>query len=246
MALSAEQRALLELIHDRGLGYEELDDLLGGGPGEARRRERTALAALSEEEAAEFPAAAAPAAGGARRRRVRLAVGALAAVAIGLGAGAIIKGGSDAPSEPVSTAADAPPEPVLVTLEATELGGRARGEAAIGLDDRFAPYLDLDLAELPPAPKGAIYVPWIDVRDDRGLPIPAPVAVRDGAFEGRLDLAPQLLSVLDVGRELEIVPLDRAELKELSRQVQAGGSDGRRQALRSPGDAVLSGSIPAN
>ena len=223
MALSAEERAILELLHDRGLSYEEIDELLGE-PGEARRRERAALAALGEEEAAaEVDSTPAPT-GGARRRWLRLGGGVLAAVAVGLGAGAIVEGGSDEPSETTASApAEEPPDSVRVALEATEAGGQARGEAVIGLDDRFEPVLDLDLADLPPAPQGASYVVWIDLGGGRGLPVPEPIAVEDGVFRGRLDLAPQLISVIDVARELEIMPLGGPELEELSRQVRAGG-----------------------
>jgi hypothetical protein len=244
MALSAEDRAILELLHDRGLSHEEIDDLLGGEPGEARRRERAALAALGEEEAAELPEVPAEADSNAGRRWLRLGLGVLAAVGVGLGAGALVKGGPDEPSETTATtAAESPPETVRVPLEAPGSGGSARGEAVIGLDDRFEPYLDLDLADLPPVPEGSIYVPWIDVGDDRGLPIPVPLDVRDGAFQGRLDLAPQLISVLDVARELEIVPLDGVTLDDLSREVEASGRGGRG-ALPSPGGAALTGPIP--
>jgi hypothetical protein len=243
MRLSDEDRAILELLNDRGLSHEEIDELLGAGPGEARRRERAALQALGEEEAVEERPA--PAAGESWPRWLRLAAGVVAAAAVGLGAGALVTGGSDEePTESPSTAAEAPPEEVTIALDATEAGGQARGEAVVRLDDRFQPVLDLDLADLPPAPRGSIYVPWVVLDAARGIPIPAPIPVEAGAFRGPLDLAPQLISVLDVGRELEIVPLDRAELQELSSQVQAAGRGGGELALESPGGAVLSGPIP--
>jgi hypothetical protein len=247
MALSAEDRAILELLHDRGLSYEEIDDLLGGEAGEARRRERAALAAITDEEAAELQVTPAPAGGEGWQRRGRIVLGVLAAVAVGVGAGAIVKGGSEGEGETTASeataAAESAPEPVELELEPTGSGEGARGAATIGLDDQFAPYLDLDLEGLPPLPQGSIYVPWIELAADRGVPVPAPIAVRDGAFQGRLDLPPQLISVLDVGRELQVIPLGRAELEELTRELETAGRGGGN-ALRSPGGAVLSGSIP--
>jgi hypothetical protein len=244
MAPSAEERAILELLHDRGLSHEEIDELLGE-PGEARRRERAALAALAEEEAAKLGSPS-PATGGARRRWLRLGGGVLAAVAVGLGAGAIVEGGSEEPSETTASApAEEPPDSVPVALDATAAGGQARGEAVIGLDDRFEPVLDLDLADLPPAPRGASYVVWIDLGGGRGVPVPQPIAVQDGAFRGRLDLAPQLISVIDVARELEVMPLGGPQLEQLSRQVRASARGGQGRALQSPGGAVLSGRVPA-
>lgn len=48
MALTPEQRALLELVLSRGLSYEEIGDLTGAGPEDARARTRGALVALGD------------------------------------------------------------------------------------------------------------------------------------------------------------------------------------------------------
>jgi hypothetical protein len=191
------------------------------------------------------------------RRRATLALGGLAAIGVGLGAGAIVEGGSDEPAslpeEPVAGAADPSSEPqsVRIELAATDPGGDASGSAVVGLDEQFEPYLQLDLANLPPAAPGSIYVPWIDLGNGTGVPVPTPLERgQDGSVSTSLDLAPALISVLDVGRDLQVLAIDAAELRDLTRQVEAAGerssSGGEDPGLapRSPGGAVLSGRIP--
>lgn len=299
MALSSEDRAVLDLTLRHGMSYWEIDETLGSGEGEARDRARAAVAELvsgapgievvdyllgeggsrerdfvagdpaANREARllagrlreEIPGAEVPevpeldteAAGQSSpwKRRAATGLAALVAIGVGLGAAALLTGDSDDPAPSPETAqeeSEAPPRPVRVDLAPTELGSGARGEAAIGLDDEFAPFLDLDLTDLPRAAKGSIYVAWIDIGDERGIPVPSPIAVSDhGSFRGRVELALPILGVLDVARELQVLTIDRAQLTVLQRQVAAAveqREDEPALALDSPGGAVLSGEIP--
>jgi hypothetical protein len=138
------------------------------------------------------------------------------------------------------------PAPVRITF-VTQGGASGGGSATIGVTPSYRPYMDLDLKGLPPAPKGAVYMLWIDNGRGRGYPLPAPIEeTRGGDFRRRYNLAIALAPLLSLGREIDLVVVDRQRLAKLSREVTAAGEGGGAAARlpSRPGETLLRGPIP--
>lgn len=137
------------------------------------------------------------------------------------------------------------PAPVRIAFAPVD-GGTAGGSATIGVTPSYRPYMELDLKGLAPAPRGAVYMLWIDNGRGRGYPLPTPIDETGGGdFRRRYNLATALAPLLSLGREIDLVVVDRARLARLSREVTAGGETGSAAQLPSrPGEIVLRGPIP--
>jgi len=311
-AISADQRAILDLLLDRRLDYEAIGDVTGIGATEVRARARDALAGFGDAEPdrdladfllglsepatsadvlarltshphenalalriadrlhTEFPQADLPklplaigppdgatevTRSGSLATRLRgVPIGLLAGVA-GLicivFAGLAFMGvfaGDDAEPAPIAEEPAEPSEPVEIAME--PLGqGSATGLAAIGLDAESEPYLDLELKGLPPAPKGQIYMLWVDSGLGQGLPLPSPLRIsRDGSFTERFAIEPELIPILDLGENLELITVSGAKLRQLSEQVGNAGAGPEPTSPddlpERPGGVVLTGAIP--
>ncbi|MDQ3572432.1 MAG: hypothetical protein M3383_06175 [Actinomycetota bacterium] len=294
-ALSAEQRAILELLLERGLDYGAIADVTGIGAGQVRERARGGLGAFGGREPdqgladfllgcaepagseikarlvsrpadnalaheiaaglrAEFPRAELPELPPAAQGRKRVPIGVLAgaggALLVLLAAlifAGVFDGETDEPVTVVEDPAD-PGEPVTVALAPLGEGG-ASGTAQIGLDADSRPYLDLELVGLPPAPAGQIYMLWVDNGLGEGVPLPSPLRISsDGSFRQTFRLAPELIPILDLGKNLELITVGSGRLRQLSDQVTKAGR-GNEPAVADdlperPGGVVLTGAIP--
>ena len=233
MAVSPEQRALLELVHDRGLTYEEIGELTGTGAEDARRRVRAA-----EAEARRVPLVLVTA----------LAALALLAAVLAV-AGAFSDGGEDVATPPASEPATGDQEVARIELTGTA-GSGAEGSVIVGIGADNSPYLDLDLAGLEPAPGTGFHMLWVDIEGGRGVPFPDPIVVAaDGSFRERFELPLETAGVLELGRALEIVVTDRRAIRRVTREAtraerasQPGELDPSELPER-PGEAVLRGPI---
>lgn len=305
MALSGEQRAVLDLLLGRGLDLDRIAQLTrvpvtdvrgrargalaaigDGDPGEdvaalllghatpdAQRRARAALAAdpVARERAARIAqtlqvgwpgydapdlpepdvgadAARAPAPRpGSRTWTWALVGGAVvAAVLVVLAATGRLAGGDDA-ERAAGPDPSATPAPVLIALRAPGATADA-GRATIGSTVRFEPYLDLELDDLPAAPRGRVFLLWADTGEGRGFPLPVGVedAGGQGRFARRYDLPPALAPVLGRSRAIELLAADAGRLARLQREVERLG-DGSTSAAafpRRPGTVVLRGVVP--
>ncbi len=231
MALTPEQRALLELVRDHGLTHEEIGELTGAGPEDAHRRVRAAEAAS--------------------RRTPLLLVAALAG--LGLVAGVLVlvgvfaSDGQEVYVPPAAEPAGGDQEVARIELAATA-GSGAQGSVLIGIGGDSSPYLDLDLSGLEPAPGGGFHMLWVEVDDGRGVPLPDPIVIAaDGSFRERVSLSLETAGILEVGRALEVIATDQQAIKSVTREVaraerasQPGQLDPADLPKR-PGEAVLRG-----
>jgi hypothetical protein len=247
VALTPEQRALLELFHDRGLTYEEIGELTGTGADDARRRVQAAETARRDEGPGD-PAVP-------RRTPLLLAV-ALAGLAVLAGILALTGAFSNEEEDPATPPLATEPAGGDQEVARIELTGTAGSEAqgtviaGIGADD--VPYLDLDLTGLEPPQGGEFHMLWVDIAGGRGIPLPDPIVVAaDGSFQERFELPLDTAGVLEVGRALEVVLTDRQAIQRVTREAtqaerasQPGQLDPSDLPER-PGEAVLRGSIGA-
>jgi hypothetical protein len=245
VALTPEQRALLELVHDRGLSYEEIGELTGTGADDARRRVQAAETARRDERLSDAPVP--------RRTPVLLAV-ALAGLLLLAGilalTGAFSGDGEEAATPPLA-AEPAGGDQELARIELTgTAGSEAQGIVLVGIGADEVPYLDLDLTGLEPAEGSGFHMLWVDIEGGRGIPLPDPIVVAaDGSFQERFELPLDTAGVLEVGRALEVVLTDRQAIQRVTREAtqaerasQPGQLDPSDLPER-PGEAVLRGSI---
>jgi hypothetical protein len=233
VALTPEQRALLELVQDHGLTDEEIGELTGEGAEAARSRLRAAQAARRP------PLGLALALAG-----LALVAGVLALVGVFSGDG--LQVGTPLATEPVG----GDQEVARIELAGTARSG-AQGSVVIGIGGDQSPYLDFDLGGLEPAPGGGFHMLWVEVDDGRGVPLPDPIAVAaDGSFRGRLSLPLETAGILEVGRALEVIVTDRQAIGRVTREAtraERTSRPGRFDASdlpKRPGEAVLRGRFP--
>ena len=233
MALTPEQRALLELVRDRGLTYEEIGELIGTNAGDARRRVRAAEAA---DRRAPFG--------------LILALASLGLLAGVLAVAGVFSGdGDEVATPPITEPAAADQEVARIELSGTR--GGAEGSVVIGIGADDSPYLDLDLTGLEPAPAGRFHMIWVDIARGRGVPLPDPLAVEaDGNFSERLTLSPETAGILEFGRALEVVLTDPQAIEAVTREAARAertsppGELDPADLPRRPGQAVLRGPFP--
>lgn len=241
MALTAEQRALLELVQDRGLTYEEIGELTGTGAHDARKRVEAAVAAREGEVPSKV------------RLVVVIALAGIALVAGVLALAGVFEGDGEEGAAPPLATQPAAGDQEVARIELSETGGStATGIAIVGIGADNSPYLDLDLAGLEPAGGGGFHMLWVDVDDGRGVPLPEPIVVAaDGTFSERLPLPVEIAGVLEVGRSLELVVTDRRAMDRVSQGVARAGARSRRGDLdpsdlpERPGEVVLQGQVAA-
>ena len=245
MALTEEQRALLDLSRNRGLTEEEIAGLTGTDAEDVRERTRAALAALQEDPDGNAPA-----------RRLRSAPG----LAIGVGLGCLVagvlaisgafSGDENAAPAPLAVPTDPGDQEVARYALSGTGGSGAQGSVVVGIDADNSPYLEIDLTGLEAAPAGGVHMLWIDIEGGRGLPLPDPIVVSGaGSAEDRVPLPLELAGIFELGRALEVVLADRKTLERVSRDVARAGERSRQGELdpsslpRRPGTAVLRGRI---
>ena len=230
MALSPEQRALLELVRARGLTYEEVGELIGTDAEDARERVRAAEAA--------------------ERRAPLLLVALLTALALTAAVLALagVFSGDDQDLPPVVTE-PAPGDQEIAQFELS--GPTGSGSVAIGIGADDSPYLDLDLAGLEPPPRGRFHMLWVDVGSGRGIPLPDPVPVAgNGTVEARVRIPADAAGILEFARGLEVVLTDAQAIERITREVARAQRPSEAGELlpsdlpKRPGEAVLGGRIP--
>ncbi len=245
MAVTEEQRALLDLVVSRGLSAEEIADLTGTDVEEVRERTRAALAAAEEDRDGNAPA-----------RRLRSVPG----LAVGIGllclvAGVLaVSGTFSGEDDPAAAPVTAQPDPGDQEVARYELSGAgesgAQGSVAVGIAADGNPYLDIDLTGLDAAPAGSLHMLWIDIKGGRGLPLPDPIVVSEaGSVRGRSPLPLELAGIFELGRALEVVLADQETLGRVSRDVARAGELSRQGELdpsslpTRPGTVVLRGTL---
>lgn len=233
MALTPEQRALLELVHDRGLTYEEIGELTGTGADDARRRVQAA-----EAEARRVPLI------------LVIALAGLALLAGILALAGVFSGDEGEVATPLATE-PAGGDQEVARIELTgSAGSGAEGSVVIGVGADEVPYLDLDLTGLKPPAGGQFHMLWVEVEAGRGVPLPDPIVLAsDGSFQQRFELPIETAGILEVGRALEVVRTDPESIERVAREAtlaergtQPGQLDPSDLPER-PGEAVLRGRI---
>jgi hypothetical protein len=236
MGLSDDQRALLRLLAQREQGYEDIAALKGKSVEEVREEVREALAALD----APPPKPSPPPAPGPepaktvtrpsrpgipveRRRIVLIAGGALAIVAIVLGAVAILGGGSGSEGSSSNgkggetALADLPAatnaKVTRAVLEPVD-GGDAEGLAIFG---RARKQVRLAVAAngLEPAPGGQAYVLWLAASANRMVPVTTVTVSEAGKIAAQYPIPTEVLVYLAEGAfdELDVSLVSTARYK---------------------------------
>jgi hypothetical protein len=267
MPLSDDQRALLRLLAQREEGYEDIAALKGMSVAEVREEVRQALAALdapppepppspapmpAEPEPASAPVAPSarptsrPAVPAERRRLVLLTGGALAVVAIVLGAIALIGGDSDSDSGESTTAGSAAEAAAAVNGKVTQAvlsppeGGDASGNAVFGRLGKKEIILQVTAENLEPTASGESYTVWLYRTPKLTLRVGS-VAVGDaGRLAARFPIPAELLAYV-AGGAFNQIYVSRTSNAAYQREVARAK---RNNAIpRYTGETVLTGEI---
>jgi len=264
MALSEDQRALLRLLAQREQGYEDIAALKGKSVEEVRAEVRAALAALDvpppEPPSPSPPAPAAerkvaasarPRAGRARpalpperRRLVLLAGGALAIVAVVLGAIAIFSGGSDSGSGEASgsateTAAAESGKVTQAVLAAAD-GSDAGGRAVFGRVGKKEIVLQVTAENLEPTNKGESYTVWLYRTPKLTLRVGSVAVGESGGLVARLPIPAELLAYV-AGGAFDQIYVSRTADAAYQREVARAKRE--KSLPRYTGETVLTGEI---
>jgi hypothetical protein len=226
MALSEEQKAMMRLLAQRDVGYEDVAVVMGVSVEEVQEKVNEALASMGDEAegAAPGPAAddAVPPAPARRARRPRrprkplprphvsvpperrrfvgLAAGALAAIGVVLLLIYLIDGsssGSSTATEAATEASTAAKNITQATLEPVG-GGDAHGRALFGRIRNQA-VLQVQAEGLPPSPQGKSYTVWLYRSPKLALRVGAVKVNSSGGLGAQFPLPSELLGILAGG-----------------------------------------------
>ena len=229
MGMSEEQRAIMRLLAQRDVGYEDVAAVMGISVDEVQAKVDEALAAMSDSE----EAAAAPKPQKARTPRVRrpslprprvsvpaerrrfLAVtaGALALVGVVLLAIYLIDGSGSETSSAPEAAAEATGNVTQATLEPVG-GGDAQGRALFGRIRNTA-VLQVQAEGLEPSPQGKSYTVWLYRSPKLALRVGS-VKVQKSGLGAQFPIPNELIGILSGGAfdRINVSLTDDAAYKE--------------------------------
>jgi hypothetical protein len=275
MALSDDQRALLRLLAQREQGYEDIAALKGLSVEQVREEVRAALAALDAPPPEPAPpppeptpppapqpgpepqparaAAAKPAVRKPtrpqvpveRRRLLLFAGGALAIVAVVLGAIALFGGGSDSDPGTAASATGteltaAEEEKVTQAVLSPPTGGDAAGRAVFGRLGKEEIVLQVTAEGLEPSQKGTPYTIWLYRNPKLSLRVGTVQVGDSGELGARLPIPTELLAYV-AGGAFDQVYVSRTSNADYKREVARAKRD--KAIPRYVGETVLSGKI---
>ena len=258
MGLSEEQKAMMRLLAQRDVGYEDVAAVMGISVEEVETKVAEALAEMNESD--EAPAAE-PAA--ARRRRTRprpsiprpsvslpaerrrfvgMTAGALALVAVVLLAIFLIdgsgSGSSPSASGEGSEAAAAARNITQATLEPVG-GGEAEGRALFGRISNTA-VLQVQAEGLEPSPKGKSYTVWLYRSPKLALRVGSVKVGASGGLGAQFPLPSELLGIL-AGGAFDRVNVSLTDDAAYKSEIAKAKKERRLPAYS--GTTVLSGEI---
>jgi hypothetical protein len=261
MALSDDQRALLRLLAQREQGYDDIAALKGMSVDEVREEVRAALAAMdappepppppapkprSEPAAAPASRPRRPTPPAERRRLVLIAGGAVAIVAIVLGAVAIFGGTSGSGTGTASTAgsgseisAEEESKVTQAVLEPAD-GSQASGRAIFGRVGKEEVVLQVTAENLAPTEKGQSYTVWLYRTPKLSLRVGAVPVGGSGRLGARFTIPAELLAYVASGA-FDQINVSRTSNAAYQRQVAKAKKE--KSLPRYTGETVLTGKI---
>jgi hypothetical protein len=255
MALSEEQRAMMRLLAQRDVGYEDVAAVMGISVEEVEARVAEALAAMDDSERSGAPRPAGKARRSrprpslprptvrvppARRRLVALAAGALAAVGLILLVIYLIGGSGSTGGSPASASPEAGAASRNITQATLEPVGdsEAEGRALFGRI-RDTAVLQVQAQGLEPSPEGKSYTVWLYRSPKLALRVGS-VRVRKSGLGAQFPLPNELLSIVAAGA-FDRINVSLTDDSDFKREL-AEAKQGRRLPPYS-GETVLSGEI---
>lgn len=254
MALSEEQKAMMRLLAQRDVGYEDVAAVMGISVEEVEKRAAEALAAMDESDEAPAaprrrrtrprpslprPSVSVPV---ERRRFVGMTAGALALVAVVLLAIFLIDGSGDGSSRSASAegseAAAAARNITQATLEPVG-GGEAEGRALFGRISSTA-VLQVQAEGLEPSPKGKSYTVWLYRSPKLALRVGSVKVGASGGLGAQFPLPSELLGIL-AGGAFDRVNVSLTDDAAYKTEIAKAKSEKRLPAYS--GTTVLSGEI---
>lgn len=148
---------------------------------------------------------------------------------------------SGAESSSESTTADTSTEDIQsVALEPTG-GGDARGVATFGIAGDSTAYVDLQIENLEPAPRGKAYILWLLLSEDKGHPLTPFQVNQDGSYSDRVPIDSFLTPL---AARTRFVDVSLAPSKPLLEQVQNAVEQGT-PVVDYTGEGILRGAVEA-
>lgn len=261
MPLSDEQRAMMRLLAQRDVGYEDVASVMGIGVEEVEAKVQEALAEMDDPAVVESPPESRPAPRRrpARRRKARrplprpqlsvpterrrlvvIAAAAVAALAVVLVVLSLVTdsgsgGGATAPT--AAEGAAAARNVTQATLEPVG-GGDARGRALFGRINKTA-VLQVQAEGLQPSPPGKSYTVWLYRSPKLALRVGS-VKVKKSGLGAQFPLPDELLGIL-AGGAFDSVNVSLTDDSAYRAEVAKAKRDRRLPAYA--GETVLSGEI---
>ena len=179
--------------------------------------------------------------------------GGLVLLLVVLAIAGVFGGGDDSSSAETAsetTTTDAAGEEIEQIQLAAAKGSDATGTATFGIGEADQAYVDLDIANLEPAPQGKAYVLWLLLTESQGYPLQPFQVEQDGTFSDRIAIpaagtqTASLTQAVDVSLA-EQEPLLREVQKAL--QTSQGGNQSNKPLGVIPytGETILRGAVQA-
>ena len=179
--------------------------------------------------------------------------GGLILLVVVLAIAGVFGGGEDSSSAGTTTettATDAAGEEIEQIQLSAAKGSDATGTATFGIGEADQAYVDLDIANLEPAPQGKAYVLWLLLTESQGYPLQPFQVEQDGTFSDRIAIPAAGTQTASLTQAVDV---SLAEQEPLLREVQKAlqGSQGGNQSNKPlgvipyTGETILRGAVQA-
>jgi hypothetical protein len=145
-------------------------------------------------------------------------------------------GGSD-----TTTTSEGPDESIQTVDLAPTGGGDAEGTATFGIASGSQAFVDVDISNLEPAPRGEAYILWLLISDDQGHPLTPFQAEQDGSYSERIPIASFLTQI---AARTQAVDVSLSKEEPLLAEVRSAVEEGT-PIIPYTGESVMRGEVAA-
>ena len=175
-----------------------------------------------------------------------LLVGGLAAVlllVVVLAVAGAFSGGDESATSASATTTNSTTDPGGQDIQTVKLqpeaGSDAQGAATFGIASGQQAYVDLDVANLQPAPSGKAYILWLMISDDQGHPLSPFQVNQDGTYHDQIPIASFLTQIAARTQSVNISLADRNPLlQKVSDAVKKG-----TPIIPYTGETIMTGAV---
>ena len=150
-------------------------------------------------------------------------------------------GSSDSTSASATTTTDTPTEDIQTVALEPSGGGDAQGTATFGIAGGSTAFVDLEIENLEPAPKGQAYILWLLISEDQGHPLTPFQVDQDGTFSDQIPIESFLTQL---AARTQAVDVSLSASKPLLAEVEDAVKEGT-PVIPYTGETVLRGVVEA-